>query len=107
MEIKQWEDKNLSHFSYAILSSCEKKIILIDPARNPQQYLDYAKEKHAVIVGIVETHPHADFVSSHLEIAQTTGAIIYTSKLVHADYPHRGFDEGDVIELVQCQVNFY
>ncbi len=37
MQIKQFEDKNLSHFSYAILDDGEKKIILVDPSRNPQQ----------------------------------------------------------------------
>lgn len=85
MDIQQWEDKNLSHFSYAILSDCEKKIVLIDPSRNPQQYLDYSKQNDAAIAGIIETHPHADFVSSHLEIFHRTGAVIYASKLVSAD----------------------
>ncbi len=99
MQIKQFEDKNLSHYSYAILSDCEKKIILIDPERNPKQYLDYATQNDAVIVGIIETHPHADFVSSHLELHQKTGATIYCSKLVGALYPHQGFDEGEHIHL--------
>jgi len=99
MEIKQFEDKNLSHFSYAILSDSEKKIILIDPARNPQPYLDYAKEKEAQITGIIETHPHADFISSHLELHTTTGATVYISKLAHALYPHQPFDEGQTILL--------
>ncbi len=99
MQIKQFEDKNLSHYSYAILSECQKKIILVDPARNAKEYFDYAKEKDAQITGIIETHPHADFVSSHLEIHQTTGAIIYTSKDVHAFYPHQAFDEGQTIQL--------
>ena len=105
MDIKQWEDKNLSHFSYAVLSDCEKKVVLIDPARNPHQYLDYAKEKGAQITGIIETHPHADFVSSHLEIAQQTGATIYASKLVHAHYRYQGFDDGDVIELGKIKLS--
>lgn len=99
MQIKQWEDKNLSQFSYGILSDCEKKVILIDPARNPQQYLDWAKENKAQIVGIIETHPHADFISSHLELWQLTGATIYTHSLVGAAYPHLSFDEGAAIEL--------
>ena len=99
MQIKQFEDKNLSHYSYAVLSVSEKKIILIDPARNPQPYLDYAKENNAQITGVIETHPHADFVSSHLELHQTTGATIYTSKDVHAFYPHQAFDEGQIILL--------
>ena len=99
MRIKQFEDKNLSHYSYAILSECEKKIILIDPARNGKQYLDFAKENNAEITGIIETHPHADFVSSHFELHQITGAIIYTSKLVDALYYHQSFDDGETIDF--------
>ncbi|MEO6916334.1 MAG: MBL fold metallo-hydrolase, partial [Chitinophagaceae bacterium] len=99
MQIKQFEDKNLSQYSYAIFSECEKKLILIDPARNTQPYLDYAKGMDAQITGIIETHPHADFVSSHLEFHQTTGATIFVSKDVCAIYPHETFDDGQVIEL--------
>jgi glyoxylase-like metal-dependent hydrolase (beta-lactamase superfamily II)/rhodanese-related sulfurtransferase len=105
MQIKQFEDKNLSHFSYAILSECEKKIILIDPARNSQPYLDYAKENEAEITGVIETHPHADFVCSHLEFHDTTGATIYTSKLVNALYPHQTFDEGQSIQLGKIKLS--
>ncbi len=105
MQIKQFEDKNLSHFSYAILSACEKKIILIDPARNTQQYFDYAKEQYAQITGVIETHPHADFVSSHLELHQKTGATIYISKLVGALYPHHTFDEGQSIQLGKIKLS--
>ncbi len=105
MQITQFEDKNLSHYSYAVLSECEKKIVLIDPARNTQSYLDYAKEKDAQITGVIETHPHADFVSSHLELHQTTGATIYTSKDVHALYPHQAFDEGQDIQVGKIKLS--
>jgi hydroxyacylglutathione hydrolase len=94
MKIEQFEDKGLAHFSYVILSECAREIVLIDPARNPQQYYDYAKANDAKIVAVIETHPHADFVSSHLEIAQATGAVIRVSKLLGADYAHEAFDEG-------------
>ncbi len=99
MQIQQFVDENLSHYSYAVLSDCEKKIILIDPARSATPYMEYAKENDAQITGIIETHPHADFVSSHLELHQTLGATIYTSKDVHAFYPHQAFDEGQTIQL--------
>jgi len=72
---------------------------VVDPARDPQPYYDLSKEHGAQIVAVIETHPHADFVSSHLEIHRETGASIYVSKLVGADYPHCNFDEGDSIEL--------
>ncbi len=98
MKVEQFEDKSLAHYSYAILSTSTKEIFLIDPARNPQPYYDYAKANDARIAGIIETHPHADFVSGHLEIAETTGATIYVSEKVNVFYPHQPFDEGQFIE---------
>ena len=97
MEIRQFEDKNLAHYSYAIHSNGE--IALIDPARDPQRYYDFAREANGRITAVIETHPHADFVSSHLEIHQTTGATIYASKLLGAEYDHQTFDDGDAIVL--------
>ncbi len=97
MEIKQFEDKNLAHYSYAIVSNGE--VALIDPARDPQPYYDFAKMHHAKITTVIETHPHADFVSSHLEIHHTMGATIYVSKLLGAEYLHQTFDDGDAIIL--------
>ena len=97
MEVIQFEDKNLAHYSYSIISNGEMAVI--DPARNPQPYYDLAKQYHAKISAVIETHPHADFVSSHLEIHNTTGAAIYVSRLLGAEYKHEYFDDGSVITL--------
>lgn len=97
MTIKQFQDKPLAHYSYAIIS--EGKMALIDPARNPFQYYSFAEQNNAKIVAVIETHPHADFVSSHLQIHNETGATIYVSKLVGANYPHESFDDGNNIKL--------
>ncbi|TGD82692.1 MBL fold metallo-hydrolase [Hymenobacter wooponensis] len=97
VQIQQFYDKGLAHASYAV--RCGRQVVIIDPARDPQPYYDFADEHEAKIIGVIETHPHADFVSSHLEIAQETGATIYVSKLVKAGYPHQYFDEGDRISL--------
>ena len=102
MTIKQFKDEPLAHYSYAI--SSEGKMALVDPSRNPVQYYKYAEEQNAKIVAVFETHPHADFVSSHLQIHDETGATIYVSKLLGADYPHRSFDEGDSLKL--GKINF-
>lgn len=99
MTIKQFEDKPLAHYSYAIIS--EGKMALVDPSRNPMPYYKYAEENNAKIVAVFETHPHADFVSGHLQIHKETGATIYVSKLVGANYPHKTFDEGDTLKLAK------
>ena len=97
MVIHQFEDKNLAHYSYAVVS--KGQMALIDPARNPQQYYDFAISQKAKITAVIETHPHADFVSSHLEIHHSSGATIYVSKLLGAEYPHQTFDEGESMIL--------
>lgn len=97
MIIERFYDEALAQASYMVVAG--DKAAVIDPARNPNPFYEFAKEKGAKIVAIIETHPHADFVSSHQEMARHTGGKIYVSELVGADYPHDTFDEGDVITL--------
>lgn len=97
MKIEQFYDENLAHASYAILS--ENEIALIDPARDPHPYFEYAEKHNATIVAVIETHPHADFVSSHVEISKKTGADIYVSSLLNPLYDFTPFDEGNTINI--------
>ncbi|WP_462264782.1 rhodanese-like domain-containing protein [Mucilaginibacter sp.] len=102
MLIHQFYDTGLAHASYAVIRAGQ--MVVIDPGRNPQPYYDFATLHEADLVGIIETHPHADFVSSHFEIHQTTGAAIYVSRLVGAAYPHQTFDDGDILQLADIQL---
>jgi len=97
VQIQQFYDKGLAHASYAVRAG--RQVAVIDPGRDPQPYYDFADEHDAEIVAVIETHPHADFVSSHLEIARETDATIYCSKLTGARYPHKSFDDGDRLKL--------
>lgn len=95
--IEQFTDEGLSQFSYAILF--DKKIVLIDPSRDPQPFYDYATQNNATIIAVIETHPHADFISSHAEIYRKLKTRIYVSDKLHARYPHHPVKDGDVIAL--------
>lgn len=103
MEIKQFEYKPLAHYSYAIVDNGEMAVI--DPERDPMQYYAYAQEHEARITAVIETHPHADFVSSHLQIHKETGAEIYHSKDLGADYRYQPFDEGQHIMIGDIKVS--
>ena len=103
VQIQQFYDKGLAHASYAV--RCGRQVAIIDPGRDPQPYYDFADEHEARIIAVIETHPHADFVSSHLEIAEETEAPIYCSKLVGAKYPHRNFDDGDRIKMGNVELH--
>ena len=93
MKVKQFEDKTLAHYSYAVLS--QQEMVIIDPGRNPMQYYNFAEQNKAKIIAVLETHPHADFVSGHLQIHQETGADIYISDKMDGNFPHISFDEGN------------
>jgi glyoxylase-like metal-dependent hydrolase (beta-lactamase superfamily II) len=97
MKIHQFIDNSLAHFSYAIVSGGE--IALVDPGRDPRPYYEFAEREGAWITAIFETHPHADFVSSHTEIAKATGAKIYESRLAYPEYEFNGFDQGDTVVI--------
>ena len=102
MKIKQFKDEPLAHYSYALVSNGEMAVV--DPSRNPMQYYKYAEDNDAKIVAVFETHPHADFVSGHLQIQEETGAKIYISEKVGVDYPHTPFDEGDEVQIGSISV---
>jgi len=95
--IHQFFDKHLSQYGYLIISNGEAAVI--DPPRDVQPMLDVLQEQNVTLKNIIETHPHADFVSGHLELHILTGATIHVSKLLGADYEHKSFDTGDGIIL--------
>jgi len=74
MYIKQLYTNCLSQAAYYIESDGEA--LVIDPLREPEPYLELAKERNAEIKYVFETHFHADFVSGHLDLSDKTGAVI-------------------------------
>lgn len=103
MKIEQFKDEPLAHYSYAIVS--EGEMALVDPSRNPKQYYKFAEENNAKIVAVFETHPHADFVSGHLQIHNETDAKIYVSEKVGVSYPHEPFDEGQKVKIGKITIS--
>ena len=97
MFIEQLYDYGLAHGSYVIISNGEAAVV--DTARDPQPYLDKINELGAKLKYIIETHPHADFVSSHLELSKLTGAPILVSTLLGAEYDFTPFDDGTEVKL--------
>ncbi|MGK7391479.1 MAG: rhodanese-like domain-containing protein [Candidatus Cyclobacteriaceae bacterium M2_1C_046] len=97
MEVKQFFDNHLAHSSYAIFSNGE--VAVIDPARNPQPYIDFADKHRANITAVLETHPHADFTSCHKELSDKFGAKIYVNPKVGVSYDFEAADEGTEIKV--------
>lgn len=97
MTIKHFYDKALAQGSYAIESNGE--IALIDPCRDSSAFIKFAEDNNAKIVAVFETHPHADFISSHLEVFNKTGASIYINEKVGAEYDHKVMNHNDTVKI--------
>ncbi|ELR73387.1 Metallo-beta-lactamase family protein [Fulvivirga imtechensis AK7] len=102
MKVEQIYDKALAHGSYAIES--DGKVALVDPGRDPQPYLDFAKKHNGKIVAVFETHPHADFASSHLEFQKKFGADIYVNPKVGVSYEYKPMEHNDEVKIGQVTV---
>src|SRR5438046_882284 len=94
--------EGLAHASYLIGDSGEAAVI--DPKRDVADYLETAQRERLKIVAVFETHPHADFVSGHVELAQRTGAPIYISHLAPAKYERKPVREGEVIRVGTLEI---
>lgn len=99
---KRFYVEGLAHASYLIGDSGEAAVI--DPRRDVEEYLETASRERLRIAAIFETHPHADFVSGHLELSQRSGAPIYVSHLAPATYARKGLREGDVVKIGSLEI---
>ncbi len=107
MLFRQIVDPNLSQYAYLI--GCQKtgEAIVFDPQRDVDRYIEIASREKMKIVGVAETHIHADFLSGARELAERVGACVYVSADGGADwqskwvgpYKHVLLHDGDMITL--------
>lgn len=84
MFFKRIESKGLAHYSYLI--GDQGKMLVIDPRRDIEVYLEEARKEGAQIEYILETHRNEDYISGSLELQKYTDAAIYISG--HEDLGH-------------------
>ncbi|MEX2557915.1 MAG: rhodanese-like domain-containing protein [Actinomycetota bacterium] len=62
--------------------------LAVDPRRDTAEHLAIAERSGLRIVGVLETHLHADFVSGAREIADASGAAVYASAKAGLGFSH-------------------
>lgn len=81
--------------------------IIVDPTRQPQPYLDLAKEHAMRVTHVVDTHVHADHISGGPALAADLGVEYH---LPPEDvggvvpFPNRALADGDVLDLGSATV---
>jgi hydroxyacylglutathione hydrolase len=67
--IRQIVDERLAQYAYLVGCQATKEALLVDPERDIDRYLEIARREGLSIVGVAETHIHADFLSGAREFA--------------------------------------
>lgn len=89
----------LSQASYMVGDEKTGRAVVVDPRRDVSEYVADAAAHGLTVVGVVNTHFHADFVAGHLEMADETGAWIGYGRGAETEYPIRELAEGERISL--------
>lgn len=76
MYFKQITTPGLGCFSYVIGCPAAREMVVVDPKRDVQDYLDISREEGMKITHVIDTHVHADHVSGAHELAAVTGCDI-------------------------------
>lgn len=104
MLFERFEVPGLAHYSYAIGCRKSNSLVIVDPERNIDGYLQFAKEHNMTITHVLETHVHADYASGAAHLAQKTGAEYCVSKYDEGEtffvqQPHRDLSDGETITI--------
>ncbi|MFE6105122.1 rhodanese-like domain-containing protein [Streptomyces laurentii] len=89
----------LSQASYMIADETTGQAVVVDPRRDVSEYLADARARGFTVVGVINTHFHADFVAGHLEMADETGAWIGYGQRAETEYAIRKLADGERIAL--------
>jgi glyoxylase-like metal-dependent hydrolase (beta-lactamase superfamily II)/rhodanese-related sulfurtransferase len=97
MILKQFYLNCLAHASYLIGDEETKVAAVVDPQRDVEQYLAFARDHGLTIGHVLLTHLHADFLAGHLELRDRTGATIYLGAAARAEYAFTPLHDGDAV----------
>lgn len=81
--------------------------IIVDPTRQPQPYLDLAKEHGMTVTHVVDTHVHADHISGGPQLAADLGVAYHLPPEDAGGvvpFPNQPLKDGDVLDLGSAEV---
>ena len=103
VEVVPFVREGLGNSSYLVRVG-EGQAIVVDPDRSAARYLGAAEARGWRIVGVFDTHLHADFVTGGLEVAAASDARIFVPSEADVGYPSRGLAPGDRIEIGDVEI---
>lgn len=106
MIFKPFRYEPLSQASYLLGCARAKEAFVVDPIADlgPDFYVIEAADLTLGIVGVLETHIHADFISCARELAAATGATHYLPRRAPVTYPFTPLEDDQELQIGQVRV---
>ena len=95
--------EGLGNSSYLVQLTPDSAL-LVDPDRSVDRYLSAAEARGLRIVGVLETHLHADFVTGSRELLDLLGVQPHAPLDGQVQFPHQGVKSGDDFALEGVRV---
>jgi glyoxylase-like metal-dependent hydrolase (beta-lactamase superfamily II)/rhodanese-related sulfurtransferase len=99
MYFNQIVTPGLGCFSYVIGCPAAHEMVVVDPKRDVQDYLDISREEGMKITHVIDTHVHADHVSGAQELKSRTGCDIMVYETSPVSYAFTPLAEGDTLTV--------
>jgi len=96
---KQFLNDDLGCACYLVGDEHEGVAVVVDPPYHVEPVLAEADRREVRLVGVVETHTHADHVSGHGRLALEHGVPIRVHRDAGATFPHEPLDDGTEVEV--------
>jgi hydroxyacylglutathione hydrolase len=97
--LRQFVDDDLGCASYLIGDPGAGEAMVVDPAYAIEPYLEAAEVENVRIVGVLETHTHADHVSGHGRFALEHGLPVSIHPAAEPAYPFELLEDGRELQV--------
>jgi hydroxyacylglutathione hydrolase len=96
---KQFLDDDLGCACYLVGDEQEGVAVVVDPPYHVEPVLAEAERRDVRLVGVLETHTHADHVSGHGRLALEHGVPIRVHRDATATFAHEPLEDGTEVEV--------
>jgi hydroxyacylglutathione hydrolase len=101
---RQFVDEDLGCASYLIGDEASGDAVLVDPGYAIEPYLTEAEDANVRIVGVLETHTHADHVSGHGRLALEHGVPVSIHPAAEPEYPFESIEDGQEVRVGEVAI---
>jgi glyoxylase-like metal-dependent hydrolase (beta-lactamase superfamily II) len=98
LEVISVVDEGLGNSAY-LLDLGDGRALAVDASLELRGLRATAARRGLRVAYAADTHLHADFLSGALRLAAEDGATVLASRAGHREFPHRGLDDGDEVDL--------